>query len=729
MGALALSSKTGASIRRGIVLFHNPGTHWVAVVLDNGVGIACIPPDAGSGSMYGVGSVYSGVLESGTPVVVLQYGKSDGAGVILCVYGHQMVTDDPDKFKLAKSDESAAFGYKEENSYSLDSIKRNFRLCGTGMYKASDTYQGDWMVSNEFGMEYFLGRSRATIRGSNLSRIDFFPIDDVLRITAGYLQEYTHAGVRTVFADKDGYVSEERLFSPYAWETGGCETKDAFESKVAAPEDLDKQPDPLDNPDLARYREYQGSVAGGRQIFVSCPKGGKNVGLSHVALSDSGAVVVRSTSDIVFSTTSRIDVPVRVKSPEDPEGVDVPKIKGKDETPEDAEWWEHDLGRRTASNIIAQLYRRFRDNDKDWRIDSSPAVEDYDEHAGSKADVGGGVAQLFLGHDGSIVLSTSEGAEIRLHGKDITISCPGTLSLRSGSEVSVLSAGNIVSKSKENTEILSSGNTLVEADHRLAAFGGISIFAEVGDSGEGRNEDFANDRGGMTPGLYLKVAPDKGHILLDSDTMFLHPRKTMLVVSQDKNGDVPGDSQILVGVGQVVASTNTFLVNAGESEEPESGIVLAGSTAAIFGSSVAVAGESVPAVVGGGMMPWYIPADGDPYKDLVDQMEQPREQTMFTKYDAIADIPWFSYREYLGLDGGAVQVEESPWVNFQNASGQWGKDLEVNKTLPWPGKNGRCVSFKKDYSGLKDTDDAFGDKEDPVAQPEKKVDKFEKFLG
>ena len=765
---LSSAVKFGGFTRRGVVAFHNPGTYGVVVALDDGTCVSCTPPNFGSGSMYGVGTVYSGLIEPGTPVIILQYAKGAGTGTILCVSDHQMVTDNPG-FRLAKSDEGAAMHYRQENAYSLDSTKRNFRLCGTGMYKASDTYPGDWMISNEFGMEYFLGRTRATIRGSNLSRIDFFPIDDILRITAGYLQEYTHGGYHTVFADKTGFVSEELLFSPYVWETAGCRTRARFEAKMTLPPGDNTPPPGLGNPDMARYREYQGSIAGGKQIFVSYPKNGKNIGLSHVALSDSGAVVVRSTSDIILTTTRKISVPSRTAAPENPDGVDVPKVEYKDEMPDPSDWWMHDVGRRTASNIISQLYKRFKDNPKDWKIDSEKAKTLYDKNVLSMADVTDGTGQIFLGHDGSIVLSTSEGAEIRLHGPDITISCPGKLSFRSGSEVSMLSKQDIIIKSKENTEVMSSNRTLVSSAGRVAVFGGISVFAEVGDSGR-EDTRFPLDVGNATPGMYLKVASGKGLVLVDSDDIYLHPRSTLGIMSHmdgatkaaaeeeerqnnaandeggggggngeggegEDMGYVPKNSQVVVSIGRVVVSTHNMMVNTGDEEPADAGLILAGGQAALFGARTIVTSDSVPIVTGGGKIPMYLPGgESDVYRTFIDSMKSIRTPIMYEPMPMFEDIPRFSYRDYTDLDTGTnIEVEESPWVNFKNVRDTWGWETEVNETLPWPGKRGKCVMFMSDYSRpqlkLKENDDAFGDKKNPVAKPKKEVLDFEFYRG
>ena len=722
-------SDGGGFIRRGIVAFHNPGIHGCIVQLDDGTSISCLPANTGSGSAYSIGATSSSVYLPGTPVAVLQYGRASATGVILCALDHQVYTDE--EFHTAKSDEGAALDFSQENSYSLDSLKKNYRPCGSGMYKASDTYAGDWMLSNEFGAAFFLGRTRATVRGSNLSRIDFFPIDDVLRVTAGYLQEYTHAGRTDVFMDVDGYVSKELLFSPYAWETGGCRTKSEFEGKVKPPDDDDKEPEELENQDMARYREFQGSIAGGRQIFTSYPKNGKNIGLSHVALSDSGAVVVRSTSDIVFSTTRKIDVPVRVKRPEDPEGEEKPQIEAKDESGTEASWgitpnwWKHDLCRRTISNLVKNLYRRFRKNKKDWRIDSEAAQSDYDEHSKSKADIKqfAGTAQIMLGHDGSIVLSTSEGAEIRLHGENITISCPGALSFRAGQEISFISKKDIHVKAKEHAEILAKNNVTLAAGGRVAAFGGNSIFMEVGDSKE-EDESFGKDNGSRSPGIYVKVAKDKGHVLFDSDTIYIHPRKQMYVASHDENGNVPRNSQVLFAVGQVFSSSNTFLVNTGKGEAVEAGLSISSDQAMLFGRSAGVAASSTPAICGGGKMPMFIDADRNIYDDLVDGLGRFRSQTMFTKIDAFDNIPRFSF-----YYADTVILEESPWPNFQKSEPAWGDDLKVNETMPWPGKDVFCRKFKADYSKLKDNDDDFGDKKEPVAKPEETTTEFKEFRG
>jgi hypothetical protein len=585
------------------------------------------------------------------------------------------------------------------------------------------------MISNEFGLAYFLGRTRLTIRGSEMSRIDLMPIDDVFRVAAGYFQMYTHGGKTAVFSDNAGFVSKEVSFSPYVWETGGCKTADDFDSKIKPPEDDSKQPRSLDNDDLARYHEFMGSIAGGRQIFVSYPKNGKHRGLAHVAMSDSGALVFRSTSDIVFSKTDRIDVPVRIRAPEDPKGEDVPEIEAKDEEPPDEDWWDHDISRRTASNIIKQLYKRFKSNKKDWRIDSEKAEKEYDENVDSVADVGGGASQIVLGHDGSIVLSTSKGAEIRLQGEDITISCPGKLSFRSGGDTYVLSNNDIIAKAKNDCEILSRRDITVSAEKRISDFAGISIFNEVGNSKKS-SDSYADDHGVSTPGIYMKVAEKKGAIVTDADSVYVHPRKQMNVLAVDSNGKTKKTSRLKLGIGTIQAAAFNVQISAGSGNSCKSGLMLTGGSAWLFGSNAGVAGSSLPSVMGGGKT--YMPVGGGgsgPYSSLCSGMRDMRTEILFKKDDLLSEIPYFAYRDYSDADGNAPEIEESTWVNIKRSGRKWGNDMEVNKTLPWPGKDGKCITYRADYRKLMSNDDDFGDKESPKGKPDKKEEKFSSYKG
>lgn len=719
-------------VQRGTVIGATPGFHGYTVQLVDGTTIPCIPPESASGVLHGLGSVSSSVLSPGTAVVVLQSGIGSGFGIILTSYDNRVVVPSKDKNRKYKSDEAASADYSVEDPYKdgSESVKSQ-NTPTVGMYKASDTYPGDWMVANEFGMEYFLGRTRMTMRGSNMSRIDLFPIDDVFRVVAGYLQMQTHGGKEIVFADQGGFVSREILFSPYVWETGGCLTKSEFEGKTKVPEgDGSAKPPDIENPDLARYREFWGSIAGGRQIFVSYPKGDKNVGLSHVTFSDSGALVFRSVSDIIFSKTDKIDVPVRIKNPEDRDGVKEPNIEGKDETPVEEDWWRHDIGRRTVSNIVKQLYKRFENNDKDWRIDSEKAESEYDETAGSKSDVGGGASQIVLGHDGSITFSTSKGAEIRLDGADITISCPGNLSFRSGGSVYVLSNNDTIVKSKSDCEILSKNNTVVSAEKRVSTFAGVSIFSEVGDSKK-ESKKFPDTGGYDTPGIYMKVAKNKGRVLMDTDDVIVHPRRSIDVSAVDDNGKTKKNTYLRVGIGSVSTSAFSIILDTGSGSEVSSGLMLSPSSATLFGESAGVASGGVPYLIGGGKTPWMLPAEGSgPYSSLCSDLRDVRSVAMFKKNPFVEKLPYFSYKAYFDVvDGRSPEVEESTWVNIVKPGGAWGKDMEVNGTYPWPGADGKCVQFNANYGGLMNNDDDLGDKKDPESKPKRSKKDFKEYRG
>jgi len=747
LGRLLRSAATiDGYIRRGVVKHATPGFYGYVVELDDGTSCSCVPFDSAAGVVHGLGASSCSVLVPGMEVAVLQNGYGGQTGCIVCAFTPQTdaKTEKAKDFRIAKTDEGISATANTDSAYSGDMAK-SLVTPSVGMYKTDDTFSGDWAVFNEFGAGYFLGRTRLTARASNLARFDLFAANDVFRVAAGYFQMFTHGGRTLVFADNGGYVSKEELFSPYVWETGGCDDKKKFEAKLEIPAEKNKGGKKMENPDLARYREYTGSIAGGKQIWTSCPdkSGEKNVGLSHVAFSDSGALVFRSVSDIIFTQTSKIDVPVRVKEPEKHKSSDRPKISGKDETPEDAEWWDRDIGRRTVSNTIRQLYKRFEDNGGDWRLDSIAANEDvgsaYDKNSGSKSDIHKRSSQLVLGKDGSIVLSTAKGAEIRLQGENITISCPGKIRFQAGREIASISHGDIFSKAWRDTEISSKHGVSVSSQNRVAVYGRNSFHCNVGFLEDTKDEPgkFAADTGNNRKnwGIYFRSPDQDKPVRIESQYIDLRPKMVASVIGDDGEGNIPETSVFSVKTNKIVEAAETCSYSSvdGSGTVANSGVLLLESGGYLFGESVGVFGNSGAMLASSSSMAMMMEGGGGDFSGLADNASAMVKMVdEFMKFLAdLKDVSYFSYKKkYTDLLGKQDLVVESPWVNVSDMAFEWGEEKEANKTLPWPGKGEFVSTCRQDHSKMVDEDTGFGDKEEQMEnKPEIKNFKFEKFKG
>lgn len=725
----------GYYIRRGVVLHSTPGFYSYSVRLDDGTTVSCVPPNSGPAAVYGLGATECSVITPGTEVIVAQGRMCSAAGAIVCVVDNSVYSASG-KLRNLKTDEGAgADSTVAVKAYSYD-VLRQIHGNSVGIYKVSDTFPGEWAMFNEFGAGYMLGKTRATIRGSNMARIDLFPINDQVRIAAGYLQLFTHEGRKLVFADNGGYVSSEFLSSPYVWETAGCLTPAEFDKKLEVPEDTSHTLPKLENPDLARYREYTGSFAGGKQIFTSYPTQGSdgavNVGLSHVAISDSGALVFRSVSDIIFSKTKQIDVPVRIRDPELRKANSTPEIPKKDESRVDAPWWAHDGGRRTASNVIKQQYKRFGANPNAWRMDSQEPKATYDNNSESSADIGSGTCQLALGADGSITLSTSGGAEIKLSGKDITISCPGTLSFRSGENTVAISKGDIISKAKGVVETIAKSGIVNSTEGAVSTFAKSSIYNEAGIPKEDKEKKKDKKKPFSAPaGIHFISNTDM--ISLDAPNIQVQAEKLL-----DIRSDSPASPQttsrnsaLSVAVGRISVHTYQSILNCGSSEKTQSGIVVSDDAVQIYGNVVNVLAGRTGSIILGRQQPAMQslsdPATAaDRYENLCKGYDSTRSRIMFERTNYLADLEHFSYR-YTN-----VAVEESSWVNVLNPDSvdPWGEELTLNDTKPWPGAGKRVTTCRQDQSEFVQNDFGFGDKEaQDKAKPSIGSVEFSEFKG
>lgn len=739
----AIQSKDNINcfIRRGVIKHATPGFFGYVVELDDGTNISCIPPDGGSGVVHGIGSTSCTVLSPGMEVAVITAGIGMTTGTILCALTPQTahkIDKSGGEFHIFKTDEGICAHSEKEKPYNGETVQKMITP-SVGMYKTSDTYPGDWAIFNEFGAGYLLGRTRLMIRGSNMARVDMFPINDIIRIAVGYLQMFTHGGKTIIFSDNDGYTSYEKLFSPYVWETAGCKNRGDFDKKIKIPSGKDEGAELLENPDLARYREFIGSFAGGKQIFTSYPKDDVNVGLSHVALSDSGALVFRSTSDIIFTQTEKIDVPVRIREPEKHEDKETPKINEKNEQPGDGDWWDHHIGRRTAANIIKRLYKRFEDNPNDWRIDSKPAKSDYDRNTGSTADIRErGSSHIVLGKDGSIVLQTSKGAEIKLLKEDIIISCPGVIRFQAGKQIAAVSGGETYLKSKKDIEMSSRANFSISAKGRVATFAENSFFCDVGNANDKKDIGaFAKDTGLKTRGIYFRSTGNTKPFVVESQVINLRPGKSASITSRNEKDKIPKNSMFSVEVGRIAESAFISAYGAMDSSGStvKSGVFLTSGGGCVFGKSGNVVGESSVSVASSSHAAMIVEASGggSAYSGLTKGVESliTSARKFYESFVKIREVPHFSYRDKYDFINGDFGLEESPWVDVKKQGVKtWGKETEINGTLPWPGKGEHVRTFYKDYSKKMKNDDDFGNKEDQEKdQPEEKMIKFEKYKG
>jgi hypothetical protein len=215
-------------------------------------------------------------------------------------------------------------------------LKKDAGLSYCDVGRPLDALGGDWGHINELGVAIFLGRMMATLRASDMAKIEAFWGDDLLRIFGYNLQTYT--GMREEYEVADeGEGNMVRRCSPFIWEAiGAKEVKSsAVDEKKGRSKDPEanawwepKKPDQLIIPRHTLMRGYMGDI---EHEWVQVPgksmpaqesfsNSTKYVGVFEQAKNITGAYFVRSAKELSFEKSILIPVPKERKAPDDPTG-------------------------------------------------------------------------------------------------------------------------------------------------------------------------------------------------------------------------------------------------------------------------------------------------------------------------------------------------------------------------------------------------------------------------
>jgi len=206
-----------------------------------------------------------------------------------------------------------------------------------------DALGGDWGYTNEFGLAFFLGKMMASMRASDMAKVEAFWGDDLLRIFGYNLQIYT--AVREEYEVSDeGEGNLVRRSSPFAWEAIGAKNvkEDAVDligekgggdaGRARDPQHRawwePKKKDQLIIPRHTLMRGYMGDL---EHEWISVPgksmpdqelfdNSTKHVGVFEQIKNITGAYLIRSAKDLTFEKSILIPVPKELKAPDDPTG-------------------------------------------------------------------------------------------------------------------------------------------------------------------------------------------------------------------------------------------------------------------------------------------------------------------------------------------------------------------------------------------------------------------------
>lgn len=211
--------------------------------------------------------------------------------------------------------------------------------------RPTDIVEGEYAISNDFGVLLGLFQQMATLKASSLAQIQMFVLDDLVRIVSHNFQHFTALGELRVFHDGKGLHLEagmthepKEAMAGVPQVTSELPTGSLTHTGKATTNDKDNFYNIKDEnlQAIQRLKILVGKLGDFVNIMLVRPAEGFesvrsqngetqeyiDTGLFDFKLLGDGTCLVRSAKGISLQKTNWIRVPNRVRSPEDPEGDD-----------------------------------------------------------------------------------------------------------------------------------------------------------------------------------------------------------------------------------------------------------------------------------------------------------------------------------------------------------------------------------------------------------------------
>lgn len=322
--------------------------------------------------------------------------------------------------------------------------------------RPTDVVDGEYTLSNDFGVLLGLFQEFAVLKGSDLAQIQAFMLDDLVRIVSHNFQHQTALGETSIVHDgKEIYLESE--FTHDVKESVGVVNNGSSGGAIEAFVDV-KVGKKTDKEDfyalqenkqkvVARLKTYLGKLGDFLQIMLVRPadtdgvntldtKQKPDTGLANLFVGVDGGIHVRSLKGIFLEKTNWIRVPNRTKSPEDPEGDDASELEFKhrkafefDSTySADSQPFMYFLQLRDYLTYMQEdvAYSRFVSHEKDFKVNAEPTLEEgisdinsVDPETGVKYEKR--TAGVYLMPNGGISLRDAWGSAIVLEGGNVYI--------------------------------------------------------------------------------------------------------------------------------------------------------------------------------------------------------------------------------------------------------------------------------------------------------------------
>ena len=420
------------------------------------------------------------ILEVGTSVLVLQNTLDNNKSYILGTIGSgdtasglymsDYVGTNPESNVLKNLIDQEG----ESNNSSYNTADGSF---------ISNLAPGETSIHNATGAAIQLLHCLATLKATDLAKIECMVQDDMVRIISKTFQSINSLGEYTIFNENGKlnvvWKGTNKEFESFGSESEGKTGLGNISGGVLN-EVLDGPSEHFDEDGRWRFQSYIGQLGNFIHLFITDPnKILKNdqtciPGRANLHVNEDGSVLVQSLSDIAFEKVVRIPVPTEKKRWEeaDPGGEIDPESMKNWTTMGDEELWQMSYKLADYGRWFAQTYcnsgfisnNRYNEIDESSMEDADPFAKDNDRQKVDGAfqkdfkKTQEAYATIRIFKDGSIVLMDAYGSSVHLAGgylqlsaaKDLNIHATGNLNI-SANDIAITGLNSVVASAVEGS--------------------------------------------------------------------------------------------------------------------------------------------------------------------------------------------------------------------------------------------------------------------------------------
>lgn len=364
-------------------------------------------------------------------------------------------------------------------TYELDPYKVRQKGRGLQINKPNDLLEGEFDISNNFGVSLQLLTTLASMKGSERAKVEAFLLNDMVRIVSDTFKQFSCFGDYQIY--NDGRLNARWDGTSYSFEAWGLATPEEAKAKIDNKK-VDYQKS-FNETGRWRFSQYVGFLGDFIHMFITEPNStlagiaeeALRPGKSRIHANSDGSILIQSVADIAIERVIRVINPVEKKRYDDPGGNVVEDFKSLNN--DFLKLWNYGTDLRNAHYTSYQLrqyarwlscfhsYARFHQLDKDWSIPLETNEDTQQSWTNQEQDVEAAnaasptyqdvYATIRIMRDGAIVVLDSFGSAISMVRGNVQISSARHLELDAAGDIKITAGQNLYIKARRNIELVS----------------------------------------------------------------------------------------------------------------------------------------------------------------------------------------------------------------------------------------------------------------------------------